>query len=444
MKRFLIAVFTYYVFAGVYAQEIVPAEIAPIEAPFEMPQLQRPVFPNRVVTLSKKYADTDKLCTEVIQRAIDRLSTKGGGRLIVPAGRWLTGRIVLKSNVELHLSEGAELHFSGKISDYLPVVLTRYEGIDVYSLGAMVYAFEAENIALTGKGKLVAPSRDCEISRRQEGGVSESLNDIPLAERIVDGRDGGLVMMPVFFGPMHCKNVLVEGVTFEKSIFWNIAPTYCNRVIIRDVTVDAHGTGRTDGIDIDSSTDVLVEYVTLDCGDDCFTLKAGRSYDGVRRARPTENVVIRHCRAIRGVGGITAGSETAGMVRNVYVHDCVMENVDHAVFMKTRRPRGGGAENITLEHIRVVNPRMTAFKWDMLGSVEWLGDIARRYPAHPVGELTPVFRNFVFKDITIDHCVRFLKAVGLPESPVENICFENLQSPVRDVELQDVREFRMK
>jgi beta-galactosidase len=416
-----------------HLQETVPEAIAPIEAPFAMPQLQRPVFPKRSFVTG-----------ENIQKAIDDLAAQGGGTVIVPKGKWQTGRITLRSNINLHLEKGAELHFSGEVADYQPAVLTRYEGIDMYSLGAMVYANGAENIALTGKGKLVAPPRDCEISRQQDGSVSESINDIPLEQRIFDGRDGQKTFMPLFFGPMYCKNVLVEGVTFEQSLFWNIAPTYCENIIIRDVTVNSFGVGRTDGIDIDSSVNTLIEYVTLDCGDDCFTLKSGRSYDGVRKNRPTENVVIRHCRVKRGVGGIAIGSETAAMIRNVYMHDCVMEDAKFPVFIKTRRPRGGGSENVWLERIHIQRTENAAFYWDMLGSPKWVGELANRLPARTINELTPVFRNFHFKDITIDRCSKLVSARGLPERPITDVTFENIQSSNRTMTMIDTDNWTFK
>ena len=427
-----------------YCHERLPEAIAPIEAPFEMPQLQRPVFPKRSISIAQAGAVQQQKCTTIIQRAIDQLAAKGGGTVIVPKGQWLTGRITLRSNIELRLEKGAELHFSGEIADYLPVVLTRYEGIDMYSLGAMVYACNEENIAITGEGKLVAPTRDCEISRRQDGGVSESLNDLPLEQRVFDGRDGQKTFMPLFFGPMHCKNILVEGVTFEQSLFWNIAPTYCENIIIRGVTVNSFGTGRTDGIDIDSSVNALIEYTTLDCGDDCFTLKSGRSYDGVRKNGPTENVVIRHCRVKRGVGGLAIGSETAAMIRNVYMHDCVIENANIPVFIKTRRPRGGGAENIWMERIHIGKSKYAAFLWDMLGSRKWVGELADRLPARPINELTPVFRHLRFKDITVDDCPKLVSAVGLPEQPIDDVEFKNVRSANMKTELQDVGHFTFK
>lgn len=403
-----------------------------------MPALVRPEFPARTISIAKTGAKQGKLSTKAIQAAIDRLAGKGGGTVIVPAGSWLTGRIELRSNIRLHLEKNAELHFSGDIKDYLPVVAARNEGIDVYSLGAMIYADGVENIAVTGEGKLVGPADDCELNLRQEGGISEEVGKLPMEKRIYDGSNGAKVFLPVFFGPMNSRNILVEGVTFERSIFWNIVPVYCENIIIRGVTVSSHGRKRTDGIDIDSSVNALIEYTTLDCGDDCFTLKSGRGIDGVDKNRPTANVVIRHCRVKRGVGGITMGTETAAGIRNVYMHDCVMENPSFPFYVKTRRPRGGGAENVLVERVRVEKSGKTVFKFDMLGSVEWIGELAERMPAREVGRLTPRFADMTFRDITILECPALINAKGLPEQPIEGLVFENIKAPTMQMQLQDV------
>lgn len=429
--------------ATVSAQQM-PEEIAPIQAPFDMPQLQRPAFPARTLSITKTGAKQKKLSTASIQKAIDQLAKKGGGTVIVPAGSWLTGRIELKSNINLRLEEGAELNFSGDIKDYLPCVPTRNEGVDVISMGAMVYANGAENIALTGKGKLIAPARDCQMMKQAMGGVKEELQQLPLEQRVFDGSNGGQVCLPQFFGPINCKNILVEGVTFMKSIFWNIVPVYCENIIIRGVEVWSHGMGRTDGIDIDSSVNALIEYTTLDCGDDCFTLKSGRGMDGKLKNRPTENVVVRHCTVKRGVGGMTIGSETAAVVRNVYMHDCVMENPRSGFYFKTRRPRGGGGENMWFERIHIVNTPGSAISWDMLGSAMYVGKMAQRHPTPAVNELTPFYRNMHFKDIRVDNCKTLIKATGLPESPIEDVTFENIQSDNRLILLQDVGKMSFK
>lgn len=161
------------------------------------------------------------------------MSCRGGGTVVVPPGVWRTGRLILKSNVNLHLSEGAELRFSGNIIDYLPAVFTRDEGVELYSLGACLYADGQENIALTGKGKVVGPPTSCEIYKCNESMSSDKVIRKPLADRIYDGKNGEGVFLPKTFAPINCKNVFVEGVTFERGLYWNIVPQYCEHILIR-------------------------------------------------------------------------------------------------------------------------------------------------------------------------------------------------------------------
>ncbi len=407
-----------------------PAEIAPIEAPFEMPQLKAPVFPDRSVNLKDLNPDTSVLVTELIQKAIDDMSAQGGGKVIVPQGIWKSGRIHLKSHVNLHLEAGAEIHFSGDIKDYLPAVFTRCEGVEVMSMGACVYAYQQENIALTGQGKLVGPERNCEILRSEKkGGVIENLIDAnsPVESRLFDNQQGQGVFLPTFVSPTDCKNVLIEGVTLERTPMWNVVPVYCDGVIIRGITVHSVGIPRGDGIDVESSRNVLIEYCTLSCGDDCFTMKAGRAEDGLRVNKPTENVVVRYCLARQGHGGITCGSETAGMIRNLYLHDCVFDGTGAGIRFKTRRNRGGGGENIIYERVRM-KLRGDAFTWDMLGSKTYVGDLAIRFPALEMTPLTPAYRNVVARDIYVESGKYFLKVKGIPESPLTDLRIENVRA----------------
>ncbi|MDE5749281.1 MAG: glycoside hydrolase family 28 protein, partial [Duncaniella sp.] len=365
--------------------------------------MEAPAFPDRTLNITRTGARRGRPATSAIQKAIDRISAQGGGIVIVPEGEWLTGRIELKSNVNLHLDDGAVLVFSGEIADYLPAVASRYEGTDIRSLGAMIYANGAENIALTGRGHLRGPAYDCAIMSNLNAEV-----------------DGTKIYPPTFIGPVGCRGVLIEDVTLDGSIFWNIAPVYCENIIIRGVTVNSHGHTRTDGIDIDSSRNALIENVSLDCGDDCFTLKSGRGEEAVRLARPTENVVIRDCRVRRGVGGLTIGTETAGFIRNVYAENISMEAPRYPLYFKTRRPRGGGAENIWINNVKVGRSKGPAIQVDMLGSVAWVGPLAKRLPAQPVTWMTPRFSDIHIDGFEIGGCSLLIQAKGLPEMPLEN------------------------
>lgn len=407
--------------------QALPLDIAPIKAPFPMPQLKRPEFPDRRINIIERKAQENTKITAIIQGAIDDIHQQGGGTVIIPSGKWLTGRISLKSFVNLHLAEGAELYFSGEIEDYLPAVFTRNEGIELMSLGACIYANGQENIAITGKGKLIGPPLDAPLRKRfMNVDVIENVVplDKPASERVYEGKNGEFIFLPMFISPIHCKNILIEGITLERTPFWNVVPVYCENVIIRGITVNSVGIPRGDGIDIESSRNVLIEYSTLSCGDDCFTMKAGRGEDGLRVNKPTENVVVRFCLAKEGHGGITVGSETAAKINNLYVHDTVFDDTGVGIRFKTRRPRGGGGENYYYERIRM-NLRDEAFRWDMLGSPMHVGKLAERLPALPINPLTPSFKNTFAKDIIVENAKAFVRIEGIPETPMQNFNLEH-------------------
>ena len=427
--------------------KVCPLEIAPVVAPFAMPAMQRPVFPDYIVNIKSSGAKESSKATKAIQKSIDQVNRRGGGTVVIPAGKWFTGRISLKSNVNLHLDEGAELRFSGEVEDYLPVVFTRNEGVEMMSLGACVYAYKQENIAITGKGKLIGPSKDGSLARQvMDTTVIEKFVSFerPVRERVYDGKKGSHIFLPMFISPTDCKNVFIEGITLENTIFWNIVPVYCDGVIIRGVTVNSVGIPRGDGIDIESTRNVLIEYCTLNNGDDCFTIKSGRGEDGLRVNKPSENIVIRHCLAQEGHGAITMGSETAAMIRNVYTHDCVFDNTQIGIRFKTRRPRGGGGEHLYYENIRM-NITGVAFRWDMLGGELYVGALARRLPALEVNSLTPSFRHITVKNIIVENASQFVAVTGIPESPVINVHIENADINAEKLfSAADVREFTVR
>lgn len=405
-----------------------PDVMVPVkEAPFRMKKLKRPEFPDRMITVGKGDVSASGKITPAINEKIESLSRCGGGTVVVPAGRWLSGRIELKSNVELRLEEGAVIEFSGQVDDYLPAVFTRHEGVEIMGAGAFVYANGAKNIALTGKGVIMGPPMDVPM-RKFPNGNSVVENDIdyrmPVAERICDGKEGRTFYRPKSFSPINCKNVLVEGVTFERSLLWNVNPVYCENVIIRGITVNSTDVPSGDGIDISSCKNVLIEYSTLNCGDDCFTLKAGRCEDGLRVNRPTENVLIRYCLAKDGHGGITCGSETAGGIRRVYLHDCVFYGTRTGFRFKTRRNRGGTVEDITYENVRLVNVR-EAFTWDLLGSKMYMGELARRYPPLDITPLTPTVKDITIRNFIVESADRLMTVNGIPEIPCSGVLLEN-------------------
>ncbi|WP_324677478.1 glycoside hydrolase family 28 protein [Hymenobacter sp. GOD-10R] len=424
-----------------------PIDIAPVKAPFVVPQFKKPSFPAYTLSITERGAQPGAKVTQTIQATIDAVSQHGGGTVLIPAGKWHTGRISLKSNVNLHLDAGAELYFSGEVEDYRPAVFTRNEGVEVMSLGACIYANGQENIAVTGSGRLIGPMQGGSVRKQvMEGDVVENIitASMPVAERVYEGYNGSPIFLPMFISPINCRNVYIEGISLENTAFWNIVPVYCDGVIIRGITVNSVGIPRGDGIDVESSRNVLIEYSTLSCGDDCFTIKAGRGEDGLRVNKPTENVVVRYCLAREGHGGITCGSETAGMIRNLYVHDCVFDNTGVGIRFKTRRPRGGGGENLTYERIRM-NLKDAAFNWDMLGSKTYVGELAVRLPARSINPLTPHFANITAKDIIVENASQFVKVNAIPETPLTHVVLENLDINAKKLfTAADVQDFTVR
>ncbi|HTR81224.1 MAG TPA: glycoside hydrolase family 28 protein [Bacteroidota bacterium] len=406
-----------------------PAEIQPIHAPFEMPQLKRPSIPEQQFDIRNFGAKSGGLVknTEPIRRTIEEAERQGGGTILIPAGAWLTGSIHLENNINLHLEKGAELRFSQDPHDYLPAVFSRDEDIECYKYSAFIYAQGKTNIAITGEGILNGQGKpwwNWKHSKNAEPALEEMASkNVPVRDRLFDGTDGR-VLRPAFFQPMNCTNVLVEGVTFLYGPFWTITPTYCDNVIVRKVTIETNGTyGATpngDGIDPSSCKNVLIEYCKFSTGDDCIAIKSGRDNDGLRVGRPTENVVVRHCVGLKGHGGIVIGSETAGGIRNIYATDCRYSGTERIVRIKTARGRGGIVENMWFDHLSADTIQDEALRINMLYT-------GNRLPAEPVTNTTPTIRNIHYSNISCSYAMKTaIEILGIPERPVENISFDTI------------------
>jgi len=419
-----------------------PEAIAPIKAPFPMAQPVRPRFPGQTFDIRDHGAVADGRTknTAAIARAIAAAAAAGGGTVLVPAGRWLTGPIHLDSHINLCVAEGAVLLFSQDFSDYWPPVLSRHEGMDCMKYSSFIYANGKTDIAITGRGTLEGQGKpwwqQAEALKAQDARSLDEMAgaNLPIAERIVHLR-------PAFFQPIHCRNILVEGVTFRYGAFWTIQPTYCENVIVRGVKIVTEGeyghTPNGDGVNPDSCRNVLIEYCDLSTGDDCFALKSGRAADGRRVARPLENVVIRHCFTRQGHGGVVVGSETSGGIRNLYVHDCIFVGTDRGVRIKTARGRGAAIENLWFRELTMRKIRREAVLIHMLRYTP-------RLPEFPVDETTPRIRHVSFDHITCEGTGGdAIQLVGLPELPMRDIVFDHIAiKSATGVSATDAREVR--
>ena len=293
--------------------------------------------------------------TKAFASAIQAVSDLGGGRVTVPAGKWLTGPIHLKDRIELHLEEGSEVLFTQEKEEYLPAVFTLYEGVRCYTYSAQLYAHQCRDIAVTGKGTFNGMGYAWwPMTCNRQGTVdlyAAGEEHRPVEQRVYDTPEQGI--RPGLLHFIACQNVLIEGVTFTYSPFWTVHPTWCENVIVRGVTVvnPPFYAPNTDGINLEGCRRGLVEDCCISAGDDAICLKSGRDEDGRVANRPCEDIVVRNCTALRSHGGITIGSETSGGVRNCLAYGCRFLDNCIGIWVKTARERGNVIENLEFRDI---------------------------------------------------------------------------------------------
>src|SRR5262245_4343195 len=323
-------------------------------------RIQPPKFPARDFNVIQfgavAHVGTDS--TEAISKAIAACHDAGGGRLVIPAGEFLTGPIRLKSRVNLHLAEGSVLKFVTDPRRYLPVVLTRWEGTELMNYSPFIYAFEERDLAITGSGTIDGQADETHwwAWRNSQAAARQRLMELgargtPVSER---GFGEGSSLRPNFIQPYRCKNILIEGITIRNSPMWEIHPVLSTNVTVRGVTIVSHGPNN-DGCNPESCRDGVIERCTFDTGDDCIALKSGRNDDGRGVGVPVENVIVRECTMKDGHGGVVIGSEISGGARNVFAERCHMDSphLDRALRIKTNSVRGGVIEHIYIRDVEV-------------------------------------------------------------------------------------------
>ena len=396
-----------------------------IRPPFDMPEVTAPVFPDRTVDIRDHGAvgDGTTLNTASIARAIAACAEAGGGHVLIPRGTWLTGAIHLKSNIDLHLEAEAVLRFSTNPDDYLPVVFTRWAGVECYNYSPLIYARDCTNIAVTGAGQLDGQGEpwwpwvkkeNASHSRSWSPLMEMGRVNTPLDQRVFGTPERGL--RPQFLSPIGCKNVLIEGISLNGGPFWTIDCIYCENVLIRQITIDKQHGPNNDGIDIDSSKNVVIEHSTFNTADDCIVLKSGINEDGRRVGRPTENVVIRHCHTRSGHGGVVLGSETSGGIRNVLAHDCDFDGTRIGIRIKSNRSRGGFVENIWVRDITMDHIVQDAIIIDTQYSA---------YAPSAEGNTPPRIRGIHLSNIVCHEAKTAMRLIGMPEQPLEDVSLEN-------------------
>jgi polygalacturonase len=433
---------------------------------WKLPVVVAPKFKPKTVSIKLYGAvpDGHTLNTKPINDAINILSKAGGGTIVVPAGLWLTGPIVLKNNINLHLAQGATLLFTNDKSQY-PLIEANWEGLPQMRNQSPISATGAKNIAITGKGIIdgngdgwrAVKSDKLTASQWKKltasgGVVSEDKKTWYPSEafmkaskgpanpgQILPGRDAAYYesikdfLRPNLLLLTNCKYVLLEGVTFQNSPAWCLHPLMSEHITVRNIFVKNPWYAQNgDGIDVESCKNVLIENSVFDVGDDALCMKSGRDAEGRKRAMPTENIIIRGCTVYASHGGFVIGSEMSGGARNIYVSNCTFVGADIGLRFKTTRGRGGIVENIYIKDIYMKDIPAEAILFDMYymakDPVVLLGE-KRELPKvefKPVDKTTPQFRNFHISNVYCNGAEKGIFVRGLPEMHVKDIVLENM------------------
>lgn len=408
--------------------------------------------------LSKEYSvnrygatkNSDKQSTKAIQKAIDLCSKSGGGIVSFEPGTYVTGAIFLKENVHLKIDKDVLLLGSENVKDY-PEMMSRIAGIEMVWPSAMINIMNVKNAAVTGEGIVNARGKfnwDLYWNTRKE-------YDKKGLRWIVDYD----VKRVRTFLVQNSENITLKGLTFKNAGFWTVQILYSKYVTIDGVIIrnneDGHGPS-TDGIDIDSSSWVLIENCDIDCNDDNFCLKSGRDWDGLRVNKPTEYIVIRKSLARRGAGLVTLGSETSGGIRYVLATDLVAKNTDNGLRIKSAITRGGTIENIYFQHIEldsVNNVFQFNLNWYPAYSYSTLpeGYSDETIPAHwkamlqkvePAAQGIPHAKNFYIENVKATNANTAIVAGGLPQSLISNFRFKSCVIEARSLsEIEYVKDW---
>ncbi len=362
-----------------------------------------------IINISDHGVTTDgRLVTTIIQSSINELANHGGGRLIIPCGQYLTGAIELKSNVELHLSAGAVLTFSDDFADF-PVVDSRWEGVTRQVYQPCIYARNAENISITGLGKLEGNgSKWWHIFREQR-------------EQLKYPR-------PEFLGFDNCRRIVLRDFEIANSPSWTVCPVNSENITIDNISIkNPADSPNTDGIDPESSRNIRIMNCQIDVGDDCIAIKSGTEDDPNRI--PCENITITNCTLLHGHGGVVLGSEMSGGIKNVVISNCVFKETDRGIRIKSRRGRGGVIEGVLVNNI-IIDTTICPFVLNLYyfcgpkGKETYVSD----KKAYPVDERTPEFKQIHFSNILAKNVSAAAGYIyGLPESVVSNIEFSNIE-----------------
>ncbi|WP_159519235.1 glycoside hydrolase family 28 protein [Sunxiuqinia indica] len=433
---------------------------------FEMPMVIEPSFPDYSASITEYGAvgDGQVLNTKAFADAIDQVAEKGGGIVSVPRGIWLTGPVVLKSNINLHLEDGALIIFSTN-KDLYPLVETSFEGLNTVRCQSPISGNDLENIAITGTGVIDGsgdawrPVKRSKLTDKQwnefvnSGGVVDKdgriwypsqqyldaveMADMNVVQKYDNMEDYNKIkdfMRPVMVSLVNCNKVLLDGPVFQNSPAWNIHPLMCENLTVRNIDVrNPWYSQNGDGIDVESCKNTVLYDSSFDVGDDAICIKSGKDEDGRDRGIANENMVVKNCIVYHGHGGVTVGSEMSGGVKNLHVSGCTFMGTDVGLRFKSTRGRGGVVEGIYISDVDMIDIPTNAISFNLYyggkSVSEMLADkdnekIEEVIP--PVTEETPQFKDITIKNVRCKGAHQAIYLQGLPEMNLENVLLENL------------------
>jgi len=381
-------------------------------------------------------ADGKTKATDAVKKAIAAAASAGGGTIVFSGGTYLTGPIHLKSNITLFVDAGAVLKFSSDFDDYLPMVRSRWEGTEVTNFSPLIYGDNVENVAITGRGLIDGNGEPWwrayrEIKERELGKpvakpskwqaefarLNTARADWPDDRRWLENG----FLRPPLIQILDGKNLLISDVTIKNPPFWTINPVYCDGVNVRGIRVlNPEDSPNTDGIDPESSRNVRIADSYFTTGDDCIAIKSGRDAQGRKVGRPVENVTITNCTMVRGHGGVSIGSEMAGGARRIAISNCVFDETQRGIRIKTTRGRGNTVEDVRVTNIVVHDLKHEAVALDMFYTAA---------PPEPVSERTPHVRNVHVSGVT-GSAARAGVLLGLEESRLDDVSLTDIDISV--------------
>lgn len=379
------------------------------------------------------YADiNNKRNKNVIQQAID--SCPENGTVVVGEGKWESGPLHLKSNMTLYIEKNCNIVFSGKFEDYLPVVFTRWEGVECYNYSPLIYANNCENITIKGNGTFNGNGEKWWKWKKLQQNAADKLCHAESEKIVVEKRVFGTendALRPSFIQLINCKNILFDGFTVKNGPQWTIHPVYCDNVVARNLNIETEGPN-TDGFNPDSCSNVLIENCRFSTGDDCIAINSGLNEDGWRVSKPCRNVEIRNCVFDEGHASIAIGSGMSGGVSEIWVHNCFVRSTERGIRIKSMRGRGGYVKNIKFENIDIEGTREEAIQVSMnYGSST----------AVPVSDKVPVFSDILFKNITVKSSQKGIELKGLSDSILERVVMENVKYGDMPLKVENVSLF---